>query len=200
MASDTLFNLEGEDEESAESRFKRYFPHATRLICFTAHQQFELLYRAYWLCVNSNRNKEIKISQRIPDTVIVSRRADGVCCHPIFINHKTFKLQRAKLQDPEFILRLMVRNCMLSASQENRYHYERHPSYCEEFRAGDLLKLVVPHELRPGMDGLTPQFHKADEFEADEGCFTWVIDRQHPNGYPQLTVNNSIDSLFNFEI
>lgn len=173
-------------DESAENHFRRYFPHNTRLSCFTADEQFELLYRAYWLCVKSNRRKELKINHRIPDPVFVARRSDGVCCHPIFISQPTFKQKRSNLQDPAFVYQLMVSNCML------------HPTYCEEVRHGDWLKLVVPDEFQAA----TNRHRLVNEFNAGEGCFIWHVDRQHPAGYPQLLIpdTDQTKSFFDFEI
>lgn len=186
-------------DETAENRFKRYFPHNIRLSCFTADEQFDLLYRAYWLCVKSNRRKEIKINQRIPDTVLVARRADGVCCHPIFITQSIFKTRRDQFKQPDFIYALLIKNCILKrGDRENRLQHERHPSYCEELKHGDLLKLVVPDEFYPDVN----RYRLASEFEAGEGCFVWHVDKHYPRGYPKLISCDSeeIKTLFDFEI
>lgn len=182
-----------------EAHFKRYFPYTPRLSCFTAKQQFELLQRAYLLCVKSNRRNEIKINQRFPDQTIVARRSDGSCTHPIFITQLAFKTQREDLREPAFLYKLLFKNSMLvnrKISKLETSTVERHPTYCEEFRHGDLLKLVVPDEFQAE----TNRYRLAAPFEESEGVFVWWLTKEHPTGYPYIFDSESDKTLFDFEI
>lgn len=91
----------------------------------------------------------------------------------------------------------MLASNMLLANEDPTKH-RRHPTYPEEFRHGDYLKVVVPHEYQPE----TQKYIGAEAFKEDEGRFRWWITSKYPNGYPYrlLAATDENLSVFEFEI
>lgn len=185
-----------------EDHFRRFFPYNLRLDEFTADEQFQLLYRAYLLCIKSNRTNELRLTSSLPTETFVARNKHGIACHPVFIGHELFQAKRHLLVKPTFMYKLMIKNRMLQVEQtkdiKGKNNHQRHSTYPEDFKVGDLLKFVVPNEYQTD----SHRYRVASTFDSNEGSFRWLVTEKHPHGYP-YKLSSGLDenlSVFEFEI